>query len=256
MITVISPAKSLNFQPPASKFPFREPPFLQKASEIMSELKMMSLPEMKSLMNISDKLAMLNAERHSDWVVPHDTARSLQAVFAFDGDVYDGIRAREMPAAGIKFADKHLRILSGLYGVLRPLDHIMAYRLEMGIKKSFAAKKNLYDYWKIVLQSYFTEEVKRSGSPVILNLASQEYSKALLPLPASSGVRVAEALFFEQKGSKLQMVSFYAKKARGLMSRFIIENRIDDLELIEGFDYENYLFRPELSDDKKKIFVR
>lgn len=256
MITIISPAKSLNFQFQGSSYASEVPVFSKEAIQIMQELKMLTLHELKAMMKISDKLAQLNDERHNEWMLPGLPEKSLQAVFAFDGDVYDGLKAREMNEAEIEFSQNHLRILSGLYGVLRPLDNIMAYRLEMGVKKAFVKKKSLYDFWKPTLQKYFVGELEKSGSSVILNLASQEYSKAVLPFPKEAGVDVAEALFYEQRGKKLQMVSFFAKRARGLMSRFIIENRINELEQIEAFDLENYLYHPELSDSKTKVFVR
>jgi len=206
------------------------------------------------MMSISEDLAQLNAERFAKWSQPFTEENSKQAVYSFNGDVYQGLEASLLSKEEIDYAQDHLRILSGLYGVLRPLDSIQPYRLEMGTSWEITPKKNsLYKYWKSAVTERLKEDVEETGAKFILNLASQEYAKAVdfkaIDLP------VISPDFKEERGDKFQMISFFAKKARGLMARYAIENRIEKPEELKAFDYEGYHFNESLSDLSKNKWV-
>ena len=206
------------------------------------------------MMSISEDLAQLNAERFAKWSQPFTEENSKQAVYSFNGDVYQGLEASLLSKKEIDYAQDHLRILSGLYGVLRPLDSIQPYRLEMGTSWEITPKKNsLYKYWKSAVTERLKEDVEETGAKFILNLASQEYAKAVdfkaIDLP------VISPDFKEERGDKFQMISFFAKKARGLMARYAIENRIEKPEELKAFDYEGYHFNESLSDLSKNKWV-
>lgn len=255
MLTILSPAKSLNFS--NINFSFSsQAVFGAQAKQIMAALKTMSPNELKQLMNISDKLALLNTTRHNEWRFPSAKTNSLPAFYAFDGDVYDGLKARELNEKQVIFAQENVRIISGLYGILKPMDEIMAYRLEMGAPLSINENANLYEFWKKHLQKEIIETIKKQSKSILLNLASKEYSKAVLPFPKNVKIRVVEAQFFEDKGKEIKMISIFAKKARGLMTRFIIENEIDDIDSLKAFNSDRYLYKDELSTPDKLIFVR
>jgi hypothetical protein len=254
MLLILSPAKSLNFNE-NSGFDSSEVRFSNESELIVQELIKYSKPELEKLMKISSKLADLNYSRFREWVWPHPEEVSKQALLAFDGDVYDGMDTSTFSYKNLEFAQKSIRILSGLYGVLRPLDRIMAYRLEMGSPLSVAGKKNLYQFWGEKIARLIESDMKANNQSVLLNLASNEYSKAVLP-HLDKSIRVISCDFREQKGDKLQMVSFYAKKARGMMSRFIIDHEISNPEYLQGFTDGGYLFKKELSTESTLMFVR
>lgn len=254
MLIILSPAKSLNFEPKQG-LKSTEIRFSSESELIMQELIKYSKTELEKLMKISSKLADLNYSRFRDWVWPHSEEVSKQALLAFDGDVYDGMETKTLNSKKLAFAQKSIRILSGLYGVLRPLDQIMAYRLEMGSPLSVSGKKNLYQFWGEKIARLIESDMKANNQSVLLNLASNEYSKAVLP-HLDKSIRVISCDFREQKGDKLQMVSFYAKKARGMMSRFIIDHEISNPEYLQGFTEGGYLFKKDLSTESTLMFVR
>lgn len=257
MIVLLSPAKSLDFE---SEPPFDESSEIRFAEEteyLVGKLKKMSARKLKSLMNISEDLAQLNAERYAQWSLPFTEKNSKQAIFAFTGDVYQGLEAQTLKESDLTYAQDHIRILSGLYGILRPLDRIQPYRLEMGTKWSVTAKKNnLYKFWREKLTQEMEREMKNQDEKIILNLASNEYSKAVDL--KKLGAKVISPEFKEDKGDKYQMISFFAKKARGMMARYVVENRIEKIEDLRGFDSGGYHFNNELSDteNNKWVFTR
>jgi len=209
------------------------------------------------MMSISDDLAQLNAERYAQWSLPFTNDNSKQAVYSFNGDVYQGLEADSLAEADIKYAQDHLRILSGLYGILRPLDSIQPYRLEMGTSWAITPKKNsLYKYWKPALTEKLKADIEEVSAEFILNLASQEYAKAVDF--KKMNIPVISPDFKEERGDKFQMISFFAKKARGLMAKYAIENRVTKPEELKGFDLEGYHFNELLSDlsNNKWVFTR
>jgi cytoplasmic iron level regulating protein YaaA (DUF328/UPF0246 family) len=254
MMILISPAKSLDFETVVREGEHSRMVFEEEASYLAAKLKKASPRKLKSMMDISENLAQLNAERYQNWQVPELGNASKQAVFAFQGDVYQGLKAEEWNDEELRFGQDHLRILSGLYGLLKPLDLIQPYRLEMGTTwKITPAKTNLYKFWKEKITKQLAGELKSTNSKFILNLASQEYSNAVdfkkLALP------VVSPEFKEEKGDKFQMISFFAKKARGLMATFAIRNQIETPEELMTFDYEGYTFNERLSDVGKNKWV-
>jgi cytoplasmic iron level regulating protein YaaA (DUF328/UPF0246 family) len=252
MIILISPAKSLDFENEAPTSKHSEIIFEDKAEYLAKKLKTFGTRKLKSMMDISDNLASLNVERYQAMSFPMGKAESKQAVFAFTGDVYQGLNPMEFSEDDLNFAQDHLRILSGLYGMLRPLDLIQPYRLEMGTDwKITQAKKNLYDFWKKTLTEQLKKEAK--GSKFILNLASQEYAKAVDL--KSIGLPVIAPEFKEEKGDKFQMISFFAKKARGMMTAYALKNRITEPEQLLNFDYEGYGYNERLSNREKNKWV-
>lgn len=255
MITILSPAKSLNFSFKNS-MKSSQAVFGLQAKQIMNKLRDFSPNELKQLMNISDKLALLNTSRHSEWNFPGEKSKSLAAIFAFNGEVYNGLKARELNENQMTFAQEHIRIISGLYGILKPLDEIMAYRLEMGTPLSIDQSDDLYEFWKAQIQKEIIATIKKQSTNIVLNLASKEYAKAVIPFPATKKIRVVEAQFYEDRKTELKMVSIFAKKARGLMTRFIIENEIDDIETLKAFSSERYLYKEEHSTPDRLVFVR
>jgi len=255
MVILISPAKSLDFETEAPTSMHSDIIFEEQAEYLTKKLKTFGTRKLKSMMDISDNLASLNVERYTAMSFPFSKSNAKQAVFAFTGDVYQGLSAETFSDKDLEFAQEHLRILSGLYGVLRPLDLIQPYRLEMGTDwKITPAKKNLYVFWKKRLSEYIKEEAK--DSQFILNLASQEYAKAVdlksLDLP------VIAPEFKEEKGDKFQMISFFAKKARGMMTAYAIKNRIKEPEQLLQFDYDGYGYNERLSDmdNNKWVYTR
>lgn len=254
MIALLSPAKSLDFETRAPIARRGELLFSEEAGYLADKLKNVSAKKLRSMMDISENLAQLNAERYAQWSFPFSKENSKQAVFAFTGDVYQGLEATSLKENDLLFAQEHLRILSGLYGMLRPLDAILPYRLEMGTNWAITPKKNsLYKFWKEKLTNQLKKDIEGVNASFVLNLASNEYSKALnfkrLEVP------VISPEFKEDRDGKYQMISFFAKKARGMMARYAIENRIADPSLLRGFDHEGYHFNENLSDIKKNKWV-
>ena len=253
MLMVISPAKSLYFTPPGPHTPASTPAMAGDIAELAKVARRLSRAELKRLMGISDKLALLNHERFQAF--DPDSEDGVQAAMAFDGDVYNGLQARTLDKAGLAFAQTHLRILSGLYGLLRPLDVIQPYRLEMGVRLKTRRGHSLYDFWGPRIAKALNEAAEGGGAPALINLASQEYFGAVdakaLKLP------VVSCAFFEIKGEDApKIISFYAKRARGLMARFAIDQRIDRAEGLKDFTTAGYGFDAAASNDQTWVFSR
>lgn len=255
MLFLLSPAKTLDYESPLPEVPHTLPAFAGDAARLIEVLRRKSPQEIASLMDISDPLAALNVARYQAWS-PKFTARNArQAVLAFDGDVYDGLQARQMGVADLEWAQQHLRILSGLYGVLRPLDWMQPYRLEMGTSLKVDATANLYQYWGSRLSEHLNGLLAADKTPVVINLASQEYAKAVDRKTLKA--RVIDCVFEEWRpGGQWKIISFPAKKARGLMARYAITRRIETPRKLENFNLEGYAFDPAASDPDRLVFRR
>ncbi|CUA97798.1 peroxide stress protein YaaA [Thiomonas bhubaneswarensis] len=256
LLMVLSPAKSLDYTTPPTTSIATQPQFVKQATALVEGLRKQSPQQLGALMGISDKLAALNAARFAEWKPRFTPEDSKQAVLAFNGDVYEGLDAGSLSEKDLQWAQQHLRILSGLYGVLRPLDLMRPYRLEMGTAWPNALGKDLYAYWgSQIAESLNADLAEGKGEPVLVNLASDEYFRSV-----DRGVlkaRVVQPVFQDgtpQKGYKV--VSFYAKRARGLMARYIVLHRISTVEKIKAFDSEGYRFVPEVSKEDQWIFRR
>jgi cytoplasmic iron level regulating protein YaaA (DUF328/UPF0246 family) len=254
MLVVVSPAKSLYSHCPISFDVHSYPDFLPEAEKIVSVIKKKKPSQLAELMGISSKLAELNHQRFQAWSLPFTPENSWPAVLMFNGDVYQGLKAETFSAFEFETAQKQLRILSGVYGLLKPLDLIQPYRLEMGTDIAISRKKNLYDFWKAKITAKLNQEFSESGKKVLVNLASNEYFSAIDTKKLKA--RIITPSFKEHKNGQFQMVSFYAKRARGLMSRFIIQNNISDPEEIKAFDLEGYYFNNGLSKGDNWVFTR
>jgi len=254
MLIVVSPAKSLYDRCPVQFEPFSQVDFLHEAEKVVSVLKKKKPAQLAGLMGISPKLAELNYQRFQAWTPPFTPENSWQAVLMFNGDVYQGLNAETFTASEFETAQQQLRILSGVYGLLKPLDLIQPYRLEMGTNVSVARKKNLYEFWKTRITAKLNQEFSETGKKVLVNLASNEYFSAIDTKKLKA--RIITPAFKEHKNGQYQMVSFFAKRARGLMSRFIIQNRISDPEEMKAFDMEGYYFNNELSNGDSWVFTR
>ena len=252
MKIVISPAKSLDFetQIPSSKYTTAQ--FLEQAEMLNKVLKKKSPRVLSKLMSISPKLGELNWQRNQDWHLPFTEDNARQAIYAFSGDVYIGLDAYSIPLNKLGQLQEKLRILSGQYGLLRPLDLMQAYRLEMGTKLKLGRKNNLYQFWGETITQQLNEELK--DKEVFLNLASNEYFKVIKPKLLKVPVITPE--FKDYKNGELKMISFFAKKARGMMVRYIIDNNIEDTEGLKGFNYDGYAFDANLSNENKLVFTR
>jgi uncharacterized protein len=252
MKIVISPAKTLDFE---TKLPTRrntQPHFLAEAETVHSVLKEKTPPQLSSLMEISDKLADLNWQRNQEWATPFTAKNARPAVYAFNGDVYTGLDAYTLPTAKLNKLQDTLRILSGFYGLLKPLDLIQPYRLEMGTQMPVGDNKNLYEFWKKTLTEALNAEL--ANDELFINLASQEYFGAIDEKALKVPVITPE--FKDYKDGKLRMVSFFAKKARGMMVRYIIDHNVKTLKGLKGFNYEGYAFDAKLSKGNTLVFTR
>ncbi|MFC3612684.1 peroxide stress protein YaaA [Lutimaribacter marinistellae] len=252
MLTVISPAKRLDWA--ERDIEMTEPVFQQDAIRLAKSARNLTLKDLKGLMDLSDDLARLNRDRFrafSEAPIPDEIR---PAALAFAGDTYQGLEAASLDTAEINWAQDHLRILSGLYGLLRPLDGIQAYRLEMGSKLKTRRGANLYKYWGDRLSKTLNAQAEALGTDTLVNCASQEYFGAVDP--ASLRLRVVTPVFMEDRNGTPKIVSFYAKKARGAMARFIVQHRLTDAEAIKDFDMGGYAFQPELSELDKPVFLR
>lgn len=250
MIILLSPAKSLNETPVSADISVSDPRLTKETHTLLKAAQKLKASDLKSLMSISDKLAELNRSRFTHF----EDQAVAPAAMLFDGDVYTGLKARELDTQGLQFAQDHLRILSGLYGILRPLDGIRPYRLEMGTALKTTKGDTLYAYWGDRIAQQITEDAQVTGTDTVLNLASQEYARAALTKKLK--LRVINVKFLEIKGDKTQMISFFAKKARGLMARYIIDNRITEPEAAKGFNSEGYRFVAETSTETEWVFSR
>lgn len=254
MLIFLSPAKSLDFKTPPQVAEHTIPDFLDRSATLIRQLRHLSPADIANLMDLSDPLALLNFNRYADWSLPFTPENAKQAVLAFDGDVYDGLDAKNLSADDLAFAQQHVRILSGLYGVLKPLDLMQPYRLEMGTRFANEAGKDLYAFWGETLLDAINAELEAMSSPVAVNLASEEYFKAAIGRKFKG--RLIQPVFEDWKNGKYKIISFYAKRARGLMTRYMVLNRLSDPQALQDFDSEGYAFAPTASDDTKWIFRR
>lgn len=254
MLILISPAKTLDFSPLKQNIPFTQATFLKQAAQLMPYLQKQTPASLMALMEINPQLAELNFTRHAAWQTQHTLSNSKQAIFIYKGEVYRGLKAEKYSAADIDYAQNHLRILSGLYGILRPLDLIQPYRLEMGIQLTNSKGNNLYKFWGNSVTTEVSKIIKTNKLQCVINLASAEYSKVLNF--KNVGVPTITPVFYENKNNNYKTIVVYAKKARGLMSSFIIKNRITNIDEIKLFDMEGYYFNPQLSDGQKWAFIR
>jgi len=254
MIAILSPAKTLDFSLTPKAFDQTLPVFVEETSTLVSVLRKKSKNKLKSLMSISDKLAEENVNRYQIFEDTYTQKNSKEAIFAFKGDVYRGFDAESLTKPQIKYAQKHIRILSGLYGVLRPLDLMQAYRLEMGTKLSTRKGKNLYDFWDSKITNILNQELEDHKTKTIINLASNEYFKSVKK--KSLNAEIIDVVFKEYRGDELKFISFNAKRARGLMARYIVKNKVKTHKGLLGFDLEEYSYSAEGSTKNELLFVR
>ena len=254
MLLLISPSKTLDFSPQKKVKTPTSPEFVEEAAELVRRLKKFSKKKLADLMGISEKLAAENFDRFQQWSPEHSRDNSKPCLLAFRGDVYDGLAAEKWKAADLKFAQRHLRILSGLYGVLRPLDAIQPYRLEMGTPLKVGRQKDLYAYWREIVTESIGQALRSARTSTIINLASKEYFSAVdfNELEAN----VITPAFKEYRDGRYKFLSFFGKKARGLMAGYILENKLKKPEQIKRFDVDGYSFNEELSSEADWVFTR
>ena len=254
MLFLLSPAKSLDYETPAGDVPQTPPLFVKQSAELIEVLREQSPQQIASLMHLSDPLAALNVARYAAWR-PRATARNArQALLAFNGDVYDGLQARSLSADDLDWAQTHLCILSGLYGVLRPLDRMQPYRLEMGTALTTARGRNLYQFWGDSIARYLNQRLAADATPVVINLASQEYFKAVDQKTLKA--RVVDCVFQDWHGGQYKVIGFHAKRARGLMARYAITHRIRTPGKLAAFDLGGYAFDAAVSVPDRLVFRR
>lgn len=251
MIAILSPAKTIDESEYKIDVESTTPRFLDSSEKVMGELKKLEMQELSSLMKINDKLAELNFFRNQNWEKFSGEGKK-PAILSFKGEAYRGLAAEEFDSEDLIFCNDNLRILSGLYGSLRPLDGILPYRLEMGTKMKIGDKKNLYDFWSERLTRSFHEELESHEEKVIVNLASDEYSKVL----KLKSFNVLNITFKERKNGEFKIVTMYAKKARGMMVNYIVLNKIEKVEELKDFDMDGYKYNPLLSKDDNFVFTR
>ena len=254
MITIISPAKKLNNRINRQVSSHTVPQFLEDSRELVGKLRDFSPDDIRKLMDVSRNIAEVNYERFARWHTPFTPENAHPALFLFNGQVYQGLGAQDLEDDDLDFAQQHLRILSGLYGLLRPLDLIQPYRLEMGTRLPNSRGGDLYAYWAGQLTQALNASLRQHPSKILLNLASNEYFKALNKDKVEG--KIITPVFKEKKGNHYRTVAVYAKKARGLMSRFILRNRIDEPEAIQSFEEEGYLYSPQHSTQTQWVFIR
>ncbi|MEY8711134.1 hypothetical protein A9B99_09805 [Mangrovibacter phragmitis] len=254
MLILISPAKTLDYQSPLATTRFTHPELLDYSQQLITEARKLSEAQIASLMGISDKLASLNATRFHDWQASFTPENARQAILAFKGDVYTGLQAESFSEADFDFAQSHLRMLSGLYGVLRPLDLMQPYRLEMGIRLANPKGKDLYQFWGDTITDKLNQHITEQQEQAVVNLASDEYFKSVKITKLKAPI--IKPVFLDEKNGKYKVISFYAKKARGLMSRFIIQHRLTTPDQLAGFNEEGYTFDSATSTDQELVFRR
>ncbi len=253
MIVLLSPAKSLNFEPEV-KATRSQPRFKNETWNLASKMKTKKAKDLRDMMSISQKLADLNVARYHAFSKSHNHDNSKQAIFAFTGDVYQGLQADKFTKKDLEFAQNHVRILSGVYGALRPLDVIQPYRLEMGTKLKTDKGKDLYDFWGESVTKLINKDLKNSPTKAVINLASQEYYQVIKPEVLDA--KVYDIDFREWRDGKFKFISFNAKKARGFMTHYIVKNKVTNPEKVKGFNLEGYTFNEELSSDSSWTFTR
>ena len=254
MLFLLSPAKTLDYENAALTEEFTQPRLLDDAKALNKVARNLDAGEVKALMGVSDKIAELNVERFNSWSVPFDLKNAKQAAYAFKGDVYTGLNIETCGAEAVSYLQKHVRILSGLYGVLRPLDLMQPYRLEMGVKFENERGANLYQFWGSKLSELLNADIGEAQDDIIVNLASNEYFKAVDKKALKA--RLITPVFKDLKSGTYKIISFYAKKARGLMVRYAADHHIKDVELLKGFNYEGYSFSEEQSQGDTWVFLR
>lgn len=254
MLYLLSPAKKLDYDSPLGVSRHTQPLFTEDAAELIAVLRKKSAQDIAGLMSLSQALSELNVARYQSWTPAFTLDNARQAVLAFNGDVYEGLEAASLSAKGLDWAQDHVAILSGLYGVLRPLDLMQPYRLEMGTRLDNPRGKNLYEFWGSRIAAYLNERQAGDKAPVVVNLASEEYFKSvdLKTLKA----RVVQCVFQDWKNGAWKIISFHAKRARGLMARYAVQHQIDDPEGLRGFDSEGYAWDASASSADKLVFRR
>ncbi|MFK7899628.1 MAG: peroxide stress protein YaaA [Cyclobacteriaceae bacterium] len=253
MIAIVSPAKTLDFEQEVT-FSHTETRFQKESLELIQELKKKSVEDIQKLMSVSENIAQLNVERYHNFSPTYSDSNSKQAAFAFKGDVYLGLEAENFTQKDCDFAQNHFRILSGLYGLLRPLDYIQPYRLEMGTKLPIKGGKNLYDFWGDEIVTQLEKDLADQGDNILINLASNEYFKAVKR--KSLTAQLINVEFKDFKNDKYKVISFYAKRARGMMAKYIIKNQLSEVEQLQGFTEGGYTYDPQLSTESELIFKR
>lgn len=254
MLFLLSPAKALDYDTPVGDVPHTQPLFVKQASALIGILKEKSPQDIASLMSLSDALSTLNVARYQAWSPKFTAKNSKQAVLAFNGDVYEGLDAKTLRPKDLAWAQDHVAILSGLYGVLRPLDWMQPYRLEMGTALANDKGHNLYKFWGDQIAKHLNERLANDKTPIVVNLASQEYFKSVDRQVLQA--RVIDCVFEDHKGGKYKVISFMAKRARGLMARYAITHQIKTPKGLEAFDMEGYAFVPSASDADRLVFRR
>ncbi|MEH6589385.1 MAG: peroxide stress protein YaaA [Halioglobus sp.] len=254
MLTVISPAKTLDFDTPPVTRKSTAPQLLDRSAELVDDMRALSPDGIRELMGVSEKIAELNHHRFMNWSRPFNLDNSKQSILAFKGDVYTGLDADTLDGEQLKFAQQHLRILSGLYGVLRPLDLMQAYRLEMGVKFANRGGKNLYEFWGDEITNNLNAQLKKTHSDVLVNLASNEYFKSVKAKQLNADI--VTPAFKDLKAGKYKIISFYAKKARGQMARFIIEKQVENPAGLKKFNTGGYKYSAAESTARELVFTR
>lgn len=254
MLTLISPAKTLDFETPSVTDTFTQADFLDHSAELIDQLKQQSPDDIAALMKLSSKLSELNVQRFHDWQLPFTPENSKPAILAFKGDVYTGLEAESFSEEDFKYSQSHLAILSGLYGLLRPLDLIQPYRLEMGTKFANSRGANLYTFWGSIITDEINKRLAATDSQIVVNLASNEYFKAVQAKQLNA--ELITPVFKDEKNGQYKIISFYAKKARGLMAAYIMQNKINSVEALSQFDVAGYRFVAAESDAKTLTFKR
>jgi len=254
MLVVVSPAKNLDFETPVPVASFTRPAMLTSAEALVETCRKLTPADLSSLMKISDKLATLNANRFDSFTTPFTKDNARQALYAFNGDVYTGLDAYSLSEQDVEYAQQHLRMLSGLYGLLRPLDLMQPYRLEMGTRLENPKGKNLYEFWGADITLALNKALEEQGDNVLINLASNEYFKSVKA--KSLDGMIITPHFKDKKNGQYKVISFFAKKARGLMARYVIQKRIEDVAGLKAFSEAGYVFSPEQSTETDLVFLR
>ena len=254
MLAIISPAKTLDFESAVKNFSVSQPHFTDYSEQLIEVCRKLSPQDLSSLMSISDKLAGLNVARFTEWTKIHNEENSRAALFAFKGDVYTGLDADSLSEDDVLFAQSHLRMLSGLYGLLKPLDLMQPYRLEMGTKLANPKGKDLYAFWGNVITQAVQQAIDEQDDNILINLASDEYYKSVKENQLKA--KIIKPVFLDNKNGKYKVISFYAKKARGLMCRYLIQNRLTDIEQLKEFDLAGYWFDSASSTETEFVFKR
>ncbi|MDH2998477.1 hypothetical protein A1D22_10740 [Pasteurellaceae bacterium LFhippo2] len=254
MLAIISPAKTLDFEKEIKGFTFSQPNLTAYSQQLIDICKQLTPAEVGSLMSISDKLASLNVARFAEWAQEHNEQNAKAALFAFKGDVYTGLDAESLNAEQIEYSQTHLRMLSGLYGLLKPLDLMQPYRLEMGTKLANSKGKDLYHFWGDIITQNLQQAIDEQGDNILVNLASDEYFGAVKPSKLQA--TIIKPVFLDEKNGKFKVISFYAKKARGMMVRFMLETQSTSVEQLKEFNYGGYWFDEDSSTATELVFKR